>query len=324
MQVTLDLPPWAKRFASDLTDMGRSPQPVDPERSSPLTFELPDDVYFEYAFLDAEGRMRADPANPRRAENPWYREVSALTGPAYRPDALADPPEPPEPAAVDRLRVASAELHQQRRVIVATPAGFEEAELPWLLVQDGVAFYRLARLADVLAALVAAGEARPARVAFVEPVERSREYAFHPGYRSFVERELLGELRRRYPSTGELVALGASLGGLFSATLALERPDLVSGVVTFSGAFLGHPDDRDFYRSERSWVARTIEEGGAGKLRWYAACGTLEWLTDVNRRAARALEAHGVEHAYVERHAGHNWTNWRDGLADALRFALRP
>ena len=324
MQVSLDLPAWAKRLASDLTDMDRSPQPVDPERSSPLAFELPDDVYFEYGFIDAEGRLRADPANPLRAENPWYRELSALTGPAYRPDALADPPAPAEPPVVDRLRVASEELHQQRRVIVATPAGLEDTALPWLLVQDGVAFYRLARLADVLAALVAAGEARPARVAFVEPVERSREYAFHPGYRNFVERELLGELQRRYPSTGELVAVGASLGGLFSATLALERPDLVSGVVTFSGAFLGRPDDRDFYGSARSWVARTIEERGAGELRWYASCGTLEWLTDVNRRTARALEAHGVEHAYVERHAGHNWTNWRNALAGALRFALRP
>jgi enterochelin esterase family protein len=324
MQVSLDVPEWATHLASDLTDMDRSPQPVDPVGSPSLAFELPDDVYFEYGFLDGEGRMRADPANPRRAENPWYRELSALIGPDYRADPLADPPEPAPGAVVDRLRVTSAELHQQRRVIVATPAGSGEATLPWLLVQDGVAFYRLARLADVLAALVAAGEARPARIAFVEPVERSREYAFHPGYRRFVEHELYPELTGRYPSSGELVALGASLGGLFSATLALERPDLVSGVVTVSGAFLGRPDDRDFYRSERSWVAQTLEERGAAGLRWYASCGTLEWLTDVNRRTARALRGHAVEHRYVESHAGHNWTNWRNGLADALRFALRP
>ncbi|MEJ2289024.1 MAG: alpha/beta hydrolase-fold protein [Deinococcales bacterium] len=324
MRVSLDVPPWAKRFASDLTDMDRSPRPLDPAGEPNLAFELPDDVYFEYAFLDAEGEMRADPANPRRAENPWYREVSALLGPAYRPDALAEPPEPVPPPVVDRLRIPSQALHQQRRVMVATPAGFEGAALPWVLAQDGVAFYRLARLADVLAALQAAGEARPARIAFVEPVERSREYAFHAGYRRFVVEELLPELRRRYPSTDELVALGASLGGLFSATLALERPGLVSSVVTFSGAFLGYPQDRDFYGSERSWVAETLEEHGASELRWYAECGTLEWLTDVNRRVARALAGHGVEHAHVERHAGHNWTNWRNGLSGALRFALRP
>ena len=152
---------------------------------------------------------------------------------------------------------------------------------------------------------------------------RSREYAFHPGYRAFVEEELLPELRRRYPSTGELTALGASLGGLFSATLALARPGLVSGVATFSGAFLGAPEERDFYRGERSYVAEALEAEAPAELRWYAECGTLEWLTDVNRRVARALEHSGGEHAYRERNAGHNWTNWRNGLASALRFLLR-
>ena len=324
MRVSLDVPPWAKRFASDLTDMDRSPRPLEPADEPSLAFELPDDVYFEYAFVDAAGRMRADPANPRRADNPWYREVSAVLGPDYRPDALAEPPEPAAPPVVDRLRVPSALLHQQRRVIVATPAGFEGASLPWVLAQDGVAFYRLARLADIHAALQAAGEARPARFAFVEPVERSREYAFHDGYQRFVVEELLPELRRRYPSTDELVALGASLGGLFSATLALQRPGLVSSVATLSGAFLGHPEDRDFYHSRRSWVAETLEARQVSGLRWYAECGTLEWLTDVNRRVARALEGYGVDHRYVERPAGHNWTNWRNGLSGALRFSLRP
>jgi enterochelin esterase-like enzyme len=324
MRVSLDVPSWAKRFASDLTDMERSPRSLEPDGEPRLAFELPDDVYFEYAFLDASGRMRADPANPRRADNPWYPEVSALLGPDYRPDALAEPPEPTPPPTVDRLRVPSEALHQQRRVIVATPAGFERTALPWVLAQDGVAFYRLARLADVLAALVAAGEARPARIAFVEPVERSREYAFHAPYQRFVVEELLPELRRRYASTDELVAMGASLGGLFSASLGLERPGVVSSVVTLSGAFLGHPEERDFYGSDRSWVAETLEEGWAGDLRWYAECGTLEWLTDVNRRVARALEERGSDHAHVERPAGHNWTNWRNGLSGALRFALRP
>ncbi len=322
MQVTVEIPAWATHVVSDFTDMDRSPRALTGGETAELTFELPDDAYFEYAFLDADGRMRADPANRTRGENPWYPEVSALLGPDYRPDALADPPAPASPVHVDRLRLPSRTLGQQRRVIVATPPGYRERALPWLLVQDGVAFYRLARLADVLAVLVEAGAAAPARIAFVEPAERSREYAFHPGYLSFVEEELLPELRRRYPSEGGLTALGASLGGLFSASLALTRPGLVDTVVSFSGAFLGHPEERDFYGGTRSFVAEELERGGAAGLRWYAECGTLEWLADVNRRVARALAAHGLDHVYRERHAGHNWTNWRNGLADALRFAL--
>ncbi|HKI58812.1 MAG TPA: alpha/beta hydrolase-fold protein [Trueperaceae bacterium] len=325
MRTAIDVPDWATHFVSDLSDMDRNPRRLEPGSGRQLPLELPDDVYFEYAFLDAEGRMRADPDNPRRADNPWYPEASALRGPDYRPDPLADPPEPARPAAVDRLRVASERLGQQRRVIVATPAGFEGEPLPLALVQDGVAFYRLARLADVLAALLSAGAARPARLAFVEPVERSREYAFHDGYLEFVSGELVPELRERYPTSSKLVAMGASLGGLFSANLALSHPGLVETVVTFSGAFVGHPDDRDFYAGTRSFVAERLEDGGVpAGLRWYAECGTLEWLTDVNRRVAEALAQGGAEFDHSERNAGHNWTNWRNGLAPALRFAFAP
>lgn len=322
MEVTLRAPAWARRIASDLTDMDRDPRPVEP--GAEVRYRVPDDAYLEYAWIDADGALRADPANPSRADNPWYPEVSAVRGPDYRPDALADPPAPPEPAVVERLRVASEHLRQQRRLVVVAPAGFGSAELPLVLVQDGIAFYRLARLADVLDALVRAGQARPARLVFVEPLERSREYAFHAGYRDFVADELLPHVRERFPSTGETVAVGASLGGLFSATLALQRPGVVDAVATFSGAFLGRPEEPDFYRGTRSFVAEELERGAGAGVRWYAEVGTLEWLTDVNRRVARALEGHGVEHAFAERHAGHNWTNWRNGLASALRFAMHP
>jgi enterochelin esterase-like enzyme len=324
MQVAIMPPEWATHLVSDLGDMDRNPRRLAPGVDRELRLELPDDVYFEYAFLDESGRMYADPGNALRADNPWYPQVSAVLGPDYLPDPLADPPQPPAPAVVDRLRVQSATLHQQRRVIVATPAGYEKQALPLVLVQDGIAFYRLARLSDVLAALLAAGEARPARVAFVEPVERSREYAYHEGYLRFVTNELLAELDRRYPMADELVAAGASLGGLFSAFLALSRPDLVRTVVTFSGAFVGHPEARDFYAGRRSFVAESLERGVPEGLRWYAECGTLEWLTSANRRVIAALEAAGAPYAYTERNAGHNWTNWRNGLAEALRFALKP
>jgi enterochelin esterase family protein len=55
---------------------------------------------------------------------------------------------------------------------------------------------------------------------------------------------------------------------------------------------------------------------------WYLEVGTLEWLLAVNRRAAQALEERGANVVLRERSAGHNWTSWRNGIPDALRFAL--
>jgi enterochelin esterase-like enzyme len=57
-------------------------------------------------------------------------------------------------------------------------------------------------------------------------------------------------------------------------------------------------------------------------VRWYLDCGTLEWLTESNRRLAEALREKNYEVEFQLRSAGHNWTNWRNGLAGALRFVL--
>ncbi len=324
MELSIHVPDWAAKIASDLTDMDRAPQPVDAQRRPQLHLTLPDDAYFEYAFLDAAGTMHADPRNAVAARNPWYPEVSASYGPEYRPDELADPAVPTQAPVVERIRIDSDALGQQRRLIVTTPAAFVGEVLPVVLAQDGVASYRIGRMSDVLETLVARGEARPARVAYIETVDRRQEYAFSAPYQRFVADEVVAELRRRYGPNDEWIAAGMSLGGLFSATLGLERPGLVRTILTFSGAFIGHPDERDFYGGKRSWVAETLEEGRVHVPRWYAEVGTLEWLTDVNRRVQTALQGSAAEVEYRERNAGHNWTNWRNGVAAALRFALAP
>jgi enterochelin esterase-like enzyme len=324
MKLRLNIPDWATHIVSDLTDMDRNPHPVDASKVRSFTLELPDDVYFEYAFLDAQGAMRADPENARRAENPWYREVSAVTGPAYRPDVCAEP-EPLPLGETRRLRLESQRLAQTRRVSLYTPRGSEGEALPVVYVQDGVAFYRYAKLHLVLEHLLREQRARPAHLAFIEPVDRTQEYGFNEAYRAFVRDEVIPEVEGAVAATGERVALGASLGGLVSTLLALDDPERFRTVVAFSGAFLGTPADRRFYASESSWVLAELRARKRLPLRFYTETGTLEWLREVNREVASVLRDKGYEHRYVERNAGHNWTNWKNGLGGALSFALeRP
>lgn len=320
MKVVITPPAWAKAIVSDFTDLDRAPQPLSGE---PLAFSLPDDAYFEYAFLDQDGVMRADPANPERADNPWYPEVSVLKGPAYQPDPYAAP-ERQAQGRVVRRRLTSRVLRQTRRLITYTPVGHENDALPVLYVQDGMAYYRVGRLADVLEALLAHGLVRPAHLAFLEPVDRAKEYAYNPRYLSFVTDEAIPDVEGTLSCSGERIALGASLGGLVSATLALEYPGLFQAVATQSGAFLGAPDDPDYYQSERSWVIEQVEEGRGKTVRWYSDTGMFEWLYPVNRRLAEVLRRKGYFSAYAERPAGHNWVNWRNGLAGLLRFILAP
>jgi enterochelin esterase family protein len=322
MEITITPPAFARALISDGTDMHRSPRPLDGS-GKPITLTLPDDVWFEYAFLDGEGKAHADPANPLRADNPWYPEVSAVRGPAHAFDALyQQAATEPEHGRLDRQRIESAVLDQTRRITLYTPAGMEDRPLPAILVQDGQAFLRVGHLARVLDALLAAGQVRPVRLVFIDPVDRNVDYLFNDAYGEFITAELLPALGELTPGVTDLDLLGASLGGLASATLALARPELYAGVATLSGAFLGTPANPDPYGSRESWLLERIRSASSLPARWFVATGTLEWLTEINREAAAALRERGVQLHYEERSAGHNWTNWRGLLGDALRHLL--
>lgn len=324
MQVDFTVPDWATHVISDLTDMERSPHKVDASKVSKFSVDLPDNAYFEYAFLDNEGELRPDPENPRQADNPWFPGASAVTGPHYVPSPYASLEPTLATGQTERHRLESSFLDEKRRVTVYTPGGFEDAALPCIYVQDGTAYFRLANLHLVLEKLLAEGRVRPAHLVFIEPTERSIEYPFFEPYQTFVKDELFAYVAEHHAVTDERIMMGASLGGLFSATFALTEPGLVAGVVAQSGAFLGTPADKDFYRSRASWVLEALKGRQTLEQRWYLEVGTLEWLTDINRSIRDVLDDKGYSYCYAERNAGHNWTNWRNGLADALKFALQP
>jgi enterochelin esterase family protein len=324
MELVLNPPESARALVSDLTGMDRAPKPLDPA-AGPVTLTLPEDAYFEYAFLDEDGTMHADPANPLRADNPWYPEVSAAVGPAYTADPLYQQAAArKESGRLERKRLESRALGQTRRITIYTPAGHEGKPLPLVLVQDGPAFQRLGNLPRVLDALLAKDRAAPARLVFIEPVDRASEYMWNEAYQQFVLDELLPQMAGWTPGAGRLYLLGASLGGLASATLALRRPELFTGVATLSGAFLGTPSDPDAFGSRESWLLEQLAADARVPRNWFVGTGTLEWLTGVNRDAAAALRQRGLTVTFDERSAGHNWTNWRNQLGSALSVLLQP
>jgi len=300
--------------------MDRKPHAVDASKISKFSLTLPDDCYFEYAFIDQEGEIKADPQNLFTADNPWYPNASALIGPKYQADTLLNPSLKAE-GNVKRLRPRSAALNETRRIISYTPKGFEAKALPVIYAQDGVAYYRIAQLPAILEHLIAEG-CRPAHLVFVEPNDRMSEYRYNADYRKFMIEELLPLIESELNCSNERILLGASLGALLSSTLALKHPDLFQTVLSQSGAFLGSPSEPDFYTGKSSWLLDTLKQQTRNETRWYIDTGKIEWLYTINKEVAELLKEKNYEVAYAERNAGHNWLNWRNGIANALRFAL--
>lgn len=327
MRLKINAPPWARQMISDLTDMDRDPLELNGAESLP-ELELPDDVYFQYGFVTDDGKVEPDPRRAEKATNIWYGEVSEVRGPNYRPDELADVAAEVATGSHERLRVTSEILNgATRRATLYTPAGHAQAELPLVVVQDGVTFMRVGRLAAVLEALLERSEVRPARLLMVEPLDRLAEYAYDDDYASFVLDELIPSVAEAHPTARNRVWLGASLGGqasayLFARGLETGQATRDDAVVALSGAFLGAPGDADHYRSRRSWLLEWLVEQEAVSGRWHLDVGSLEWLHEVNVQVADALAKTGAESQLSVRSAGHNWVAWRDALPDALRFAL--
>ena len=113
-----------------------------------------------------------------------------------------------------RGRLESRHLGERRRYTIYTPKGYEDTPLPTVYVQDGVAYYRYAKLQVVLEALLAEGHIRPAHLVFIEPVNRNIDYSFNEHYWAFVEDEVINEVENTVACDSERVALGASLGAL--------------------------------------------------------------------------------------------------------------
>jgi enterochelin esterase family protein len=324
MRIDLTPPAWATHLISDLDDWMRAPRPV----ASVAPFDLPDDAYFEYAWLDAAGEKRPDPDNPNPPNNPWWDHARYLAGPRYEPDRwwAGIPAKTAPQGRTLRLRVQSAHLRQQRHVIVYSPPGHADASLTHVWFQDGKAYFGWGRACQVFDRLLAAGLCVPAHLVFVPPVDRTTEYHFHDPYLRFIVEEAIAAVEERAPCNGRRVAWGASMGGLCSAELGWRHPLHFQTIVSQSGAFLFYPDQavREGPYGGKGWWADRVRDEAWRPLRWQVQTGTLEWLHEPNRDLADALVRRGLDAQYVERPSGHNWTTWRDGLADGFRFALAP
>ncbi len=321
MRIDLAPPPWATHLLSDQDDWGRAPRPV--ADMHPL--DLPDDAYFEYAYLDADGNKRPDPDNTNESNNPWWPYARHLAGPDYTPSNWARIPAKTAPlGTTHRLKLASENLGHERHVLIYTPAGHENEKLPQIWFQDGKAYYGWGKTPQVLDKLLEHRQCDPAHLVFIPPVDRSGEYHFNDRYLAFLTDELMPEVEERAPGSGQRTAWGASMGGLCSAELAWRHPLKFQQVVAQSGAFLFHPGQRlgDDPHGGKEWWAQRLAEETWRPLRWHLQTGTLEWLHRPNENLAAALATADFDVEYQQRSSGHNWTTWRNGLADGFRFAV--
>lgn len=138
-------------------------------------------------------------------------------------------------------------LHQERSIIVSLPMNYDpsKAKYPVLYLTDGL--QNIWHVVGTLEVLTRTGSTPPMIVIGIESKNRLRDFtitasANHPGsgggnkFLAFIEKELIPYIESKYSTNSFRVLEGHSLGGLFTASVLLKKPDLFNAYVVMSPA----------------------------------------------------------------------------------------
>ncbi|MFL6211489.1 MAG: glycoside hydrolase family 15 protein [Pyrinomonadaceae bacterium] len=275
----------------------------------------------EYKLI-VDGEWMGDPLNPQKLDNGVGGFNNYFTMPGYRPAALATDRDDLR-GKLEAVEVPTRLLDGGRRKLqVYLPPDYDRAgaRFPVLYLQDGSDYVKRARAAVIADQLITQGRIAPFIIIFIDPVDRTREYWLNDRFAEFMATELVPFIDARYRTRATRDAralLGASLGGVISYWTALKYPDTFARIGGQSSAF---QIDND---REVAALAALPASNAHRPMKFYLDVGLLEPIWEVNRRARVLLAGKGYSVVYHENEAGHNWTSWRDQLADAYRALWR-
>ncbi|MGC2237590.1 MAG: glycoside hydrolase family 15 protein [Pyrinomonadaceae bacterium] len=263
----------------------------------------------EYKLI-ADGNWILDEANPNKMDNGVGGENSLFTMPEYKPTDWTNSVGMTT-AAISIERVSS-KIYGERELRVYVPEGFSNQALPVMYFQDGGEYLKRAEAVTVQRNLVKAGKIKPFIMVFLDPKDRNKEYWASDDYAKFLATEVVPMIDAKYSTVknreGRAI-LGASLGGITSVWTGLKYPETFARIGGQSSSF--------WVDNERVVKELAKLDAQETKFRFYFDDGTLEGVEDT-RRVNVMLRGKGFPVRYVEGETGHNWTSWRDRLADAF------
>jgi len=242
---------------------------------------------------------------------------------------------------ITQIQIPSRIFGRPRVGWIYTPSGYPQrcaTACNLIVAFDGSEYMSAIPLPDMLDSLIAAAAIPPTIAVLLEngsSTTRLDDLANHQRFVDFVGKELIPFVQTNYRVTSDprrTLITGSSAGGLASAYIALERPDLFGNVVSQSGAFWrggegsnGPPFEwvTQQYASRPSRDIRFILEVGSAETLG-AMGGTAPSILAANRRLRDVLKTKGYVLQYAEVAGGeHSPDSWRPRLPTALASMLR-
>ena len=180
-------------------------------------------------------------------------------------------------------------------------------------------------------------------LAVVLPSVRNSFYADllrGPAYWTFISEELPRYVRAVFPLSErreDNFVAGLSMGGYGAFKLALNKPNLFAAAISLSGVLdivdaMSHPihpslNADDYFGGMEKLVGsyndlfaqiETIQRQSVSIPKLYMACGTEDFLHDMNIRFRDFAHSKGVDLTYEEGPGAHTWDFWDTYIQRAL------
>ena len=269
--------------------------------------EFPATARIEYKLI-VDGEWIADPLNPNKLDNGVGSDNSIVAMPEYKStiwDTGGD-------ALLDKTDVKSEVYESVRSLQTYVPNECVKNACTVLYFQDGSDYIRRAKAIQIQQGLVKSNKIKPFIMVLIDPKERTKEYWASDDYAKFLATEVVPAIDAKYNTIkardGRAV-LGASLGGITSVWVGLKYPEVFSRIGGQSPSFWAD--------NERVIKELSKLDAGKTKFKFYFDDGVFEGVED-SRRVNVMLRGKGFDVTYLEAETGHNWTSWRDRLADAF------
>lgn len=293
--------------------------------SARLSYQLAPDVPGSNDRRVVLATSRSDPLNPHTfadaSGDPWLSR-SSLELPDAAPQPWVAQRDKVARGALEHQRVASKLLGNERDVYLYRPAGWQagKAQQDLLVLFDAHAYTRQVPTPTILDNLIADGLIPPtAALIIANPTDLSRQQELPPNplFARFMAEELMPWARTQglaAPASRTVIA-GSSYGGLASAYLGLEHPELFGNVLSLSGSYWWSPEG-----VEPGWLTREYVKAPRQSLRFYLHSGLFEGpkILDTTRHLRDVLRAKGYAVDPVEYPAGHDYLQWRGSLPCGL------
>jgi enterochelin esterase-like enzyme len=242
------------------------------------------------------------------------------------PPVLAVAQAPVPTGRVSPYVVFDSAYHRPRRLWVYTPPGFTAgaaATYPLIVAFDGDEYRDTMPLPQVLDTLLATHQAPAFIAVLIDDSASSVRIADLGNAHKMVQ--FLGQLvpwvRARWPVTHDphrVIVTGSSAGGLASAYVAFERPDLFGNVWSQSGAFWRGAEASN--GAPHEWLTAQVQASAKKDARFVLDVGALEDhptlggsgpnFLQAHRRFADALEARGYDVTVTEVPQGNHAPQW--------------